>query len=190
MCSVFEIYDINLAMARLSRTIIKVDGVYQYVVGVDFTDRSGYTIMDNNGNIRRLNAVKVEYDEMKIGMLEFPSGDIHWASRMPVRKWKVGLHSSNFVYRTFSNKAMNFFRRETFERSLVSIFKMLNQEYTPLDAAVTQGYGAISQHFALKGSHLYRKTTKVGTIKDNIKLLPKYSYFQQQFDAEVLCTDK
>ena len=187
----FEFYDLNLVQSRLMNTIVRVDGVYIYITDVGRNRSRQFYVLDQFGREYRITEDNVAYDNMSIGMLEVLDARILWTTRMAVRRWKVGLNSANYGYRSFDSSGYTMFNRGTFSGALVSIFNMLNGEYTPYSEALKKGRGALSKHFAIwAGNRIMRKTTCIGIIQDGAPVIaPQYSYFQQEFDKEV-CINK
>ena len=187
----FEFYNLNLVQSRLMNTIIRVNGVYVYVVDVGRNRGRQFYIVDQIGQEQKITMENIAYDNMSIGMLEMSDARILWTSRMAVRRWKVGLNWANYGYRAFDSDGYVMFNRGSFTGALYSIFKMLNGEYTTYSEALKQGRGALSKHYAISaGNRIMRKTTCIGVIQNGVPVIaPKYNYFQQEFEKEI-CISK
>ena len=189
----FQFYDLSLVQARLTGTVIKVAGVYRYITEVHYDRRnSGFLGVDETGDAYVLTPLTVDYTNMNIGMLEYPrTNEIFWTSRLPVRRWKVGLNRGNLTYRPLSTKPTGYrmFDGAMFNTALPGIYRMLNKEYPRKSVVLTAGTGILSRRYALVKGSLYRKSIKIGSLaNEKFVLLDQFKHFQEEMEEE--CTDK
>lgn len=181
----FQLYNVDLAVARLSRTIVKVDGEFRYITGVEGGNR--YIILyDIDGETTfRFPGCRIEYDRMPIGMLNMENRAC-WTYRFPVRRWKLGLNPGNYGGVDIGNEER--YGGNTFFRNIGHIFNMLNGEYPHWDLACRhKGILGVSRQFAVGRKHIYYKTRRIGDITTSRRpeLYEKYFYLRELLFKEV-----
>ena len=186
----FEFHSGQLVSARLSGTIVRLDGVFTYIEEAGWNERTGgYYVILSDGSTRTIVPENISYNNMLVGMMELAHEGIMWTARLPVRRWKVGLNKSNFCYRAPGSKVYSMFSQRWFNTYMPNIMRMLNQQYGVQETKIAHGQGALSQHYGLQAGSLYRKALWIGNHKQGrVELMDKYSFLREEMNKEIPCT--
>lgn len=187
----FEMYDIDLVSSRLRGAIVRVDGTYVQIQEIN-KKLKGFqaSIMDKEGKLTLayLNKDNVRYDNMRIGMV-WLDGYIHWSARNPVRRWKVGLNSYNFITRRRDSGRATYLKARVFNNNIGNIINMLDGNYPPWETVIRNETGCLSRHFSVYANYLYYKHFKCGYFKlGKFFLKKRWHYLRERFEEEVACT--
>ena len=182
----FDMYDADLVGTRLNRTVIQIDGTYEYIMEVTGNREKGYSALTTHGK-KRIDEKNISYSNMCIGTV-FMNDAIFWSYRLPVRRWKAGLNPNNYAIQPFNSARWMYVKKTVFEANIEYIFDMLKGNYMNFQDSMHVGYGILSQHFAIKDHFLFYKAKPVGNVENNkFQFYNQFAYLKERFTQETKC---
>ena len=176
-------HSVDQARMRLSGCIVKLNGEWVFVRGVDSDDEgavvmctipAGKPLLDDEDKHTYTilkDGCGLDASPMKLGYVISAGGWVY-VYRVPHRRWKQGLHCDNL-------RGHNRYGGRVFNSKY--LIKCLNNDYMTLKQAI-KGEGAFNRYFAILGGNLWYRGTMCGSVKEDgtLSLTEKYQYLQQQ----------
>ena len=188
----FELYDLSLVRMRLEKTCVMFKGKAVYVseIGKIRTNKYAINWEDANGNFG-ISLLPDEFEhfnyaDLCIGTVNRIGKAPIWVSRLPVRKYKVGLNPGNTYYTSLNGNYSQPTMLREFSLNRFSLLYMLDNKYPPLSMVDKYPRGlAISRHFSVIQDGLFFKHYLVGRVRDRLRLNPKMGFLQDTLREEL-----
>jgi len=203
-------YDLNHADMYLRHTVIRVESIPAYITAIGGSKKAGFSIEYvelgdiHNKLITALGLKTVDLSPLPLGMMNyFPGkGNLRTViiSRIPVRRWKVGLDTRNMLISSIAGDRHSIFLEPgqvilsaDLKNTIMGKFPTYKEAINSLESSSAYSSVAFNRHFAIKtrgkGKNeliYYKFDTPIGICGPTKPLLsPEFMFLKEHLD-EVL----
>ena len=182
------------AQMRLTGCVVRYKDDPVYIHSVNHSEARGIyanlSILGSEDQIRKgVNDPEWDYRPIPTGYMNYAS-NAFYITRIPIRKWKQGLHADNVVSLPATRRVMDLVRTVEFK----SVVKNLYPTFDDINTMIRLGLkgGAFHRKFCLRGN-MYAKTPMleymgevVGLVHDGKpELLPQFLFLTEELQEAV-----